>query len=226
MRELKRLERKKKIRALSIKGKKKLAKLEEKFGYRVIKSHEVPKKILPACHPEAITIYIVRDGRDALVSMAHHRKDIVKPGSDYLKNLKEALWAPMGSYFGGWGSNVEQWAKIADIVIHFEDLVNDPVKEIKRIQELIDLPEPRIDKIPTFESQRAGKSLYGGRIRPKLSREEQDAFNAKFYRSGKHGGWKNDMPEDIQEKFWDKYGEVMLKMGYSKEGGLTNEVNE
>ncbi len=134
---------------------------------------------MPVCHPDAKVIYIIRDGRDALVSMAHHRKDIVEPGTDFLKNLKEALWAPMGSFFGGWGTNVDQWTKIADRVILFEKLVNEPEIEINALQRLLDLPVPDMDSIPTFESQRSGESLYGGRIRPRLSREEQDAFNAK-----------------------------------------------
>lgn len=219
MRQIRKYERMKRFRALSRKGERRLQKLKKKYAYQVVKTHDLPKNILPVCHPNVKKIYIIRDGRDSLVSMAHHRKDIVEPGTDYIKNLKEALWAPMGSYFGGWGANVEEWSEIADRVIYFEDLVDKPEEEIRKLQKLLDLPEPDMDKIPTFESQRKGKSLYGGRIRPKLSREEQDAFNAKFYRSGKKGGWKNEMPEDIQEKFWEKYGDTMLKHGYSIEEG-------
>jgi hypothetical protein len=220
MREIKKLEKMKRFHALSVSGELKLNKLKDQYSYHAIKTHEVPKNILPLCHPEVQKIYIVRDGRDALVSMAHHRKDIVEPGSDFIKNLKEALWAPLGSFFGGWGDNVEQWTKIADIVIFFEDLVTNPEKEIVRLQKLLDLPEPKMDMIPTFESQRSGNSLFGGRIRKKLSKEEQDAFNAKFYRSGKLGEWEKDMPKDLQLKFWEKYGDVMLKNGYKQDGGL------
>ncbi|RLD78800.1 MAG: hypothetical protein DRJ15_10775, partial [Bacteroidetes bacterium] len=165
-------------------------------------------------------IYLVRDGRDALVSMAHHRKDIIEPGSDYIDNLKEALWAPMGSYFGGWGTNVREWTEIADLVIHFDELVNDTEKVIERLREVLDLPEPDMQKIPTFDSQRKGGSHFGGKKRKKLSQEEQDAFNQQFFRSGKSGGWKEEMPEDIQEKFWDKYSDIMIKMGYSRDGSI------
>ena len=45
-------------------------------------------------------VYIIRDGRDALCSMAHHRKDIVAPGSDYYENLKAAVLAEKGTFFG------------------------------------------------------------------------------------------------------------------------------
>ncbi len=220
MREFSKLQKMKKIRTITAAGERKLNTLTEQFAFPAIKTHEVPKNILPLCSPDARIIYLVRDGRDALVSMAHHRKDIIEPGTDYLKNLKEALWAPMGSYFGGWGANVEQWTEIADLVIYFEDLVANPEKEIKRMQRLLDLPEPKMDRIPTFDSQRSGGSHFGGKKRKRLSKEEQDAFNQRFFRSGESGGWKQDMPEKVQEKFWKKYGDVMLKIGYKKEGDL------
>jgi len=210
----------KKFRTITAPGERKLQKLTDQMAFPVVKTHELPKNILPLCNPQTKIIYLVRDGRDALVSMAHHRKDIIEPGSDYIDNLKEALWAPMGSYFGGWGANVREWTKIADLVIHFDELVNDTEKVIERLREVLDLPEPDMQKIPTFDSQRKGGSHFGGKKRKKLSQEEQDAFNQQFFRSGKSGGWKEEMPEDIQEKFWDKYSDIMIKMGYSRDGSI------
>ncbi len=220
LRNLQRLEKIKKLHALSKPRERKLNKLRDQFSFRVIKTHEVPKKILPQCAEDTKIIYLVRDGRDALVSMAHHRKDIIEPGTDFLKNLKEAIRAPMGTYFGGWGKNVEEWIKIADLVIYFENLVADPEKEIMRMKEVLDFPRLDLDRIPTFETQRAGGSHFGGKKRDKLSKEEQDEFNARFFRSGGSGYWKQEMPEDIQEKFWKKYGDTMLKVGYMQDGSL------
>ncbi|MCK5078657.1 MAG: sulfotransferase domain-containing protein [Bacteroidales bacterium] len=226
LKEFRKLEKLNALNAITAPGERKLNKLKEQFAFAAIKTHEVPKNILPICNPDAKIIYLLRDGRDALVSMAHHRKDIIEPGSDFLKNLKEALWAPMGSYFGGWGANVEQWTEIADLVIYFEDLVNDPEKEIRRLQEVLDLPEPKMDRIPTFDSQRNGGSHFGGKKRKRLSKEEQDDFNQRFFRSGQSGGWKQDMPEEIQEKFWKKYGSVMTKMGYSRDGSFKKDTDD
>jgi len=214
------LSEKKEHNTISVSGEKKLMKLEEQLAYPVVKTHELPRSILPLCNSDTKIIYLMRDGRDALVSMAHHRKDIIKPGSDFIANLKEALWAPMGSYFGGWGKNVTQWTKIADLVIHFEKLVADPHKEILRIQKLLDLPDPKLENIPTFSSQREGGSHFGGAKRKHLSKEERDEFNQRFFRSGKAGGWKEEMPEGIQEKFWKKYGGIMQKYGYTKHGDI------
>lgn len=214
-----RLDRYRRFKSLSKKGQRKLAELEEQYKYKAIKTHELPGQVLPLCYKDPIIIYIVRDGRDSLLSMAHHRKDIVKPGSDLIKNMEDALWAPMGTHFGGWGKNVEEWSKIAHLVLYFEEIVSEPEKAIMKLKDVLNLAEPDIGKIPTFESQKNGKSLYGGRMRKKLSTEEQDDFNAKFFRSGKQGGWINEMPEPLQEKFWKKYGKTMIGHAYTKEGG-------
>jgi hypothetical protein len=220
LKEYKRLSRMKKINSITAPGKRKLEKLTKQLAFPAIKTHELPKNILPLCKPETKIIYLVRDGRDALVSMAHHRKDIIEPGTNFTDNLKEALWAPVGSYFGGWGANVEEWTRIADLVIYFEDLVNNPEEQIIRLQKALSLPEPKMDKIPSFDSQRKGGSHFGGKKRKRLSQEEQDEFNQRFFRSGRSGGWKEDMPEEIQDKFWNKYGKVMQKLGYTMDGGL------
>ncbi|MEA3476691.1 MAG: sulfotransferase domain-containing protein [Bacteroidota bacterium] len=216
--EVQSLEKQKKLHPLPNAREKKLEKLKHQLSFPIVKTHEVPKQVIPHCEANAKFIYLVRDGRDALVSMAHHRKDIVKPGTDFLENLKEAIWAPVGTYFGGWGNNVEQWTEIADLVIYFEDLISDPEKEIVKLKKVLNLPEPDLDKIPTFESQRSGESHFGGKKRDRLLKEGQDAFSLKFFRSGKAGGWTEDMPDKIQEKFWKKYGKVMLKMGYLEDG--------
>ena len=220
LKELGRLETVKKLHVLNKPRERKLIKLREQMSYRVIKTHEVPKKILPQCAKDTRIIYLVRDGRDALVSMAHHRKDIVEPGTDFIKNLKEAIRAPMGTYFGGWGKNVSQWNEIADLVIHFENLVSNPEEEIMRLKEVLDFPKMNMEKIPTFDSQRDGGSHFGGKKRDKLSKEEQDQFNSKFFRSGGAGYWEDEKPPELQEKFWKKYGDVMLQMGYMEDGSL------
>ena len=97
-----------------------------------IKTHELPKKT-QVPHAQLKTIYLVRDGRDAAISMAHHRCNIVKAGSDFLFNLRTAILAPFGTSFGGWSKHVEQWSKYADIIIRFEDLRSDPKSVLEEI---------------------------------------------------------------------------------------------
>lgn len=71
--------------------------IEDFDSFPVIKTHLLPHQ-LPKNLQDLKSVYIIRDGRDALVSLAHHRKDIIAPGSNYYKNLTEAILARGGSF--------------------------------------------------------------------------------------------------------------------------------
>lgn len=82
------------------------------------------------------TIYIVRDGRSAIVSYWHYLKDYRKKElslSDIISGFVP---------FGSWGGHLDEWnpLKRSDtLLIQFESLVNNPVKEIRRIKEFTGL---------------------------------------------------------------------------------------
>ena len=80
--------------------------------FPVVKTHLLPSD-LEYIDDNDIIVYLVRDGRDALVSIAHHRSNIIEPGSDLMDNLTLAINAQGGSYFGGWAKNVAfvRWAQ-------------------------------------------------------------------------------------------------------------------
>ncbi|MEM8584903.1 MAG: sulfotransferase domain-containing protein, partial [Bacteroidota bacterium] len=121
----------------------------------VVKTHLLPAQ-LPESLQDKPSVYIVRDGRDSLVSIAHHRKDIVAPGTDFYNNVIEATLAQGRSFFGGWSENVNQWTAKADVIIRFEDLIRDPIREVEKLRTIIDLPEPDLRKLPNFETLKFG----------------------------------------------------------------------
>ncbi len=178
--------------------------------YPVVKTHLRPGQV-PLRSAGHVVIYLVRDGRDALVSIAHHRTNIVAPGSDFLENLEEAIRAEEGSYFGGWGLNVAEWMERADVVIRFEDLIQDPIGQLERLREFIDLPQPEKEALPTFSSQKFGNPKYG----------PQKGENQLFFRKGKSNGWKEEMPDHLEQLFWKKHGRVMQALGYQRSGERT-----
>lgn len=181
--------------------------------YFAVKTHLLPSEIEPI-NPEIPAVYLVRDGRDAMVSIAHHRKDIVMPGSDYYENMREAILAEGGSFFGGWSKNVDEWLQRASIVIRFEDLVKDPVAQVERLREIIKLPKGDPSKLPDFETLKKSKPKYGGKFRIKNVDFKINDFSNRFFRKGKSGGWTEEMPEEMQDLFWKYHGEVMERMGY------------
>lgn len=184
--------------------------------YKVVKTHELPEYVIPA-DASIPVVCIVRDGRDAVVSAAHHRSMIVAPGTPFLDNLVEAIEARDGSYFGGWSRNVLSWLQRAQLVIHFEELVKDPIGCVERMRTLIDLPEPRLEALPTFESQKNAQTRYG-------NVQRIDGHSQMFFRRGAVGGWKDDMPETLHARFWSLHGKAMELLGYRLDGTLEWEI--
>lgn len=187
--------------------------------FQVVKTHLLPSQLIPA-NPNIKSVYLVRDGRDCMVSLAHQRSDIIAPGSDFLENMEAAVHAAGGSFFGGWGENVSQWLERADLVIRYEDLIKDPIGQAERLRAIMDLPEPNLDRLPTFEKLKFGKPKYGSKQHILKEEGEQREFSQKFFRKGKAGGWREEMPPHLLELFWRKYGPVMERMGYAINGEL------
>jgi len=183
--------------------------------YPIVKTHLLPHQLEPSS-PDIPAVYLVRDGRDALVSMAHHRKDLIAPGSEFYSNLREAILAEEGSFFGGWSQNVLKWMDRAAIVIKFEELIKNPIKCTERLRSIMDLPEPDFDKLPSFNDLKTKEMPYGSGREHNLSPEKIAKRQEIFFRRGKIGGWKEEMPEILHELFWELHGHAMVELGYKK----------
>jgi hypothetical protein len=178
---------------------------------RVIKTHDLPERMKPFLRTRPFVISLIRDGRDAVVSEAHHRSDIIQPGSPYLKNLEEAITAKRGSHFGGWSENVKAWLRKADLVIHFEQLITEPERITLLLAARLGLPEPDLSKLPTFESQRAGKGAF---TTNEKEIEYRDEFTKLFFRRGETGVWRDEMPGNLQQLFLKLHGKTLQHLGY------------
>lgn len=185
-----------------------------------VKTHMRPEE-LDDLHGEGIkAIYLVRDGRDSLVSMAHQRKDIYEPESDFESNFIEAMIAAEGSYFGGWSKNVEDWIDRSDVFIRFEDLIQNPIDEVEKINRIYKLPEKNEENLPTFKSLKFGKPKYGRGKRVANSEEEELDIIKKSFRKGKAYGWKEELNTNLQNLFWSYHRDMMERMGYDRFGGI------
>jgi hypothetical protein len=187
--------------------------------YPVVKTHVLPHQLIPN-DPDIPAVYLVRDGRDALVSIAHQKKDLIDPETAFIENLREAILAPGGSFFGGWSQNVMQWLERALIVIRFEDLIVNPIECVERLRSIIDLPEPKAEKLPTFEDLRTKDTALHRRFHPNTSLEERERWWKKFFRRGKVGAWKDEMPDEFHRLFWKLHGDAMEKLGYPIEDNI------
>ena len=185
-------------------------------GSRLVKTHQLPYEIDPV-NTSIPAVYLIRDGRDAVVSMAHQRKNITEIGSNFRDNLIDIITPQKGVNFGGWSRNVDEWLDRASVVIRFEKLIADPLEAVGKIGGLVDLSNGDSSKLPTFDKQKSGEVRYIGMQRTSLNRRE---LAEKFFRRGKVGGWKDDMPKDIHQMFWDFHGKTMERCGYHFDGSI------
>jgi hypothetical protein len=173
-------------------------------SYPVVKTHMLPSH-LNQSEKKFPAIYLVRDGRDTLVSLAHHKKDFYDKNTTFIDNLHEIILAAKDSYFGGWSKHITEWSIHAKNIIHFENLIYNPIQEVEKIRHLIDLPKPQ-KVAPSFKDIRTKRYKYGRNW--KKNRE-------RFFRRGIVGAWKDEMPDDLHHLFWELHGDAMIKLGYT-----------
>jgi hypothetical protein len=145
------------------------------------------------------TIHIVRDGRDAIVSEAHFGlKATIMYGPHKPRQLMCELVEGRGPW--DWSHHCRTYSEreAPTVRVHYEELLKNPVRPIIAAVQKLGVPiEPQCNgtvRLPSF-----------GR----LHRQCPD-----FYRRGKAGIWQEEMPPDVQGRFWAVHGEMMEQMGY------------
>lgn len=158
---------------------------ERTKGLYFIKTH-LRGDAIPFAAP---TVYIVRDGRDALVSFSK-----MAGGKNYLRFLRKYV-----TEVPGWSSHVLSWIHKAKTIVRYEELCASP--ETTLMTSLRDL------------EVWSGTQIEGCCVPPTF--EELHAKWPSFFARGSPGAWKTEMPEDLQRIFWEVHGEAMKVAGYA-----------
>lgn len=178
----------------------------------VVKTHLLPTELPDALLKRKIVL-LVRDGRDSVVSFAHHRKDIVAPESSVEQNLWEAIYAAEGSHFGGWSLHTESWLPRADLIIRFEELITDPLTQCLKLKQFMEMNEPKVEHLPSFEALKTGRPEYGsGKYLQGKSLAEH------WFRRGEVNAWRDEMTEEMKLIFWHLHGETLQLLKYTQSG--------
>jgi hypothetical protein len=155
-----------------------------------MKSHEDPMRLLGS------GVYIMRDGRDVMVSLAHYRikfhpADANRRFSDVLTECVEEIGG------GTWSHHVLQGINRKFPIIKYEAMVKDPSESVRRV----------CSKIYDMDI-----CFRGAYPLPKFQTFHHDSPD--FYRKGVVGCWREEMPESINQRFMDLHGETMRQAGY------------
>lgn len=183
-------------------------------NYSVVKTHELVEN-LPIEFKSLPKVYIIRDGRDAMVSQAFQIINYKHSSLPHYILLIDIIQSKNESHFGGWSKNVRAWKEVADLVLYYEQIIQDPINEIAKIESLIALPTPDFSLLPTFESQQQQGAKYGN----------PDNKFPQFFRKGKSGAWKADMPPFLQDLFWYYHGAEMIANAYTYENSYQNSTD-
>ncbi len=161
-----------------------------------IKTHELLNNT--ALDDSDKVIYLVRDGRECILSFTKHRQIFYKKDVDYLENIVYGH-----RYYGTWGEHIRQWKNRDKLLIKFEMMTDEPSSILQDIANYLNI-QPISNRIPTFQ--------------------ELQKINPKFFRSGKKDSWKKHFSESDHLAFWLQNANEMIKMGYTDD--MPKETND
>jgi hypothetical protein len=147
------------------------------------------------------TIYLFRDGRDALVSYAHLK--VAESGAKYEEVLEELITVSAGQT-GTWGQHVCHWLNRDGnnaVYINYETLITYPEQVIDQTLAKLELPfelHKKNENAPSFQDL---QKIHGG-----------------YFRRGIVGSYQDEMPNELHELFWEQADnvEAMQRLGYKR----------
>jgi Sulfotransferase domain len=179
------------------------------------KSHDLPRPDYRK------VVYLLRDGRDVMVSYRHYQEAIAGTVFDFLAFVSPET--PL--YPCHWAQHVDAWLQNPHnaqmLVIKYEDLLGDPVNELKRFCEFADVSrEPGY--VAAIVEAASFRNLHGIEARTgfgwPVPQFPRDKF---FFRRGEAGSYKDEMPPEVLQRFLEHSGDTLRRCGY-----ITEETDE
>ncbi len=175
---------------------------------RILMTHSSWRK------PLKRVVYVVRDGRDSLVSFYHYV--IIRAGRTesfeeffrmYEKNVFATRWDQhVMSWFGPGARRLEDNLRI----VHFEDLKRATDEVLQNVVEFLGL-----DSSAELRERAIEEASLANMRQIERRRRGEVKNGASFYRSGKVGGWRDLLNGPLLDRFLANGGERALRVaGY------------
>lgn len=159
-------------------------------------------------------VYLIRDGRDVMVSYYHHQMAIRKEPVDFLAVVHGENLFP-----GKWHEHVQAWNANpyhADkMVIKYEDLKENPLPELARFCDFA-----RIERNQAFLQHVIDQTQFA-----KMQAKEREGRissankvwppDKPFFRRGVVKSYQDEMPPHVLDAFLQDAGTVLREMGYA-----------
>jgi hypothetical protein len=169
---------------------------------RFIKSH------MPYDPDYKKVIYIVRDGRDVMVSAYNYYYS--RHQISFLDFLQLDIWP------GHWHTNVLSWLnnshQLELLIVRYEELLKDPFKQLKNIVHFIGLNtnDDKINRAVRHSTFTALAKMEANQADSSLTQSR----SSRFFRTGKSGLWKQYFGPEHKEVFKPFANPALFKLGY------------
>ena len=168
-------------------------------------------------------IYIVRDPRDVLVSMSHHMGYGYEQTFEHLTSSYNFEYPSSGdkrykkSLMGTWSDHYKSWKnykKSKVLIIKYEDMVSHELDTFSKVINYLN----EIDNT-NFDEGKLHKALEQTKFKELQKMEKKEGFIEKgkgklFFRKGKIGTWKDEVPNEIIKKIEKIFYKEMVELGY------------
>tara|TARA_Y100000992_G_scaffold255444_1_gene188623 strand:- start:758 stop:1579 length:822 start_codon:yes stop_codon:yes gene_type:complete len=165
-------------------------------------------------------IYIVRDPRSVAVSYAHHAKLSLEESVDALLN-ENRLGTNNEFYYearSSWKSHYLSWmgSPAPKILIKYEDLIEEPFEQFKKILEFIN---KFLNKKIIIDDEKINKSINESSFDNLSKLEENRPFpeklnDVKFFRKGLSEEWKKVLNPELAKKIEVSFIDEMKQLNY------------
>lgn len=160
------------------------------------------KRIFPGCK----LLSIHRDGRDVVISDAHHLQRTYNRSQAFSTRVEK------------WKSAMEAEAKMADRYevkqLSYEELKSDPERLTSEILSYLGLPHNE-DLVKQMVANASFKSMSGGRT---AGVENTNTF----FRKGVSGDWKTSLTPEEKREFSEIAGDYLVSLGYESSSDWEN----
>jgi len=162
-------------------------------------------------YPRGRFIHVVRDGRDVMCSLRNHPRERVIDGKIVPVETKNPPEKSALRWLEDTMRGLAFKAHPRCLEIRYEDLVQDPEAEIKKVCQFI------------------GEAYEPGMLDPESDKEQRSGQNMNNARAGRPisaksvGRWRRDLRADERRVFEDIAGQLLITLGYASDANWINE---
>ena len=198
-------------------------------AWRLVKTHDAwtrttaGEPLLGGRAAAQAPVLIVRDPRDVVASLANHNNSTLEEAAALMGDPRSALASradrqplQLRQQLLGWSGFYASWLNQSEVPVHlmrYEDLQADAPAALGALLTALGVPADaarltRAAELSAFErlqAQEAESDFREGPVRMATGR---------FFRSGRSGGWREELSEGLRAKIEADHGPMMRRFGY------------